>query len=58
MEVSMKRKEIYEAPVTCRTQVEMEGTFCGSIDEKKDAEVKSNEQEVSGQYEFGSDSWY
>lgn len=54
----MKRKEIYEAPVTCRTQVEMEGTFCGSIDEKKDAKVKSNEQEVSGQYEFGSDSWY
>ena len=54
----MKRKEDYEAPVTCRTQVEMEGTFCGSIDEKKDAEVKSNEQEVSGQYEFGSDSWY
>lgn len=51
----MKRKEIYEAPVTCRTQVEMEGTFCGSIIKNEEKNnVTITEQEVGAESDYFS----
>lgn len=51
----MKRKEDYEAPVTSWTQVEMEGTFCGSIIKNEEKNnVTITEQEVGAESDYFS----
>ena len=56
MKKQMKRT-VYEAPVTERFQVELEGNFCGSVDldtDKKDNGV-IGDQEVNDGFTEGGD---
>ena len=61
MKKQMKRT-VYEAPVTERFQVELEGTFCASADfddDKKDNGV-IGDQEVNDAFtggDFSGDEW-
>ena len=53
MKKQMKRT-VYEAPVTERFQVELEGNFCGSVDledpSKNNGEI--NDHQVNNDFEF------
>ena len=58
------KKAVYEAPVTERFSVELEGTFCGSVnlENKEDNSITIEDQEINTGFEeaFGSgssDNW-
>ena len=56
MKKQMKRT-VYEAPVTERFQVELEGTFCASagITNKDDNNIGINDQQVNTGFTEGAD---
>ena len=56
MKKQMKRT-VYEAPVTERFQVELEGTFCASADitNKDDNNIGINDQQVNTGFTEGAD---
>ena len=54
MKKQMKRT-VYEAPVTERFQVELEGNFCGSVTVTNDQNGKINAHEVNT--DFGGDQF-
>lgn len=61
MKKQMKRT-VYEAPVTERFQVELEGSFCGSADIENPNDVKTGkieQQEVNTDFvvEFDASGW-
>lgn len=45
----LKRKAVYEAPLTEFFQVELEGVFCGSIVTQQDG-VSISAQEINGDF--------
>ena len=53
----LKRKAVYEAPLTERFSVELEGSFCGSVDleNKEDNKVTIEDHSVNTGFtaEFG-----
>lgn len=59
----LKRKAVYEAPVTERFSVELEGSFCGSVemDPDKDNKVSAGDHEINqgfnGGNEFVGGTW-
>ena len=59
MKKQMKRT-VYEAPVTERFQVELEGTFCASANlQGSNGNATINEQEVNEDFtlDFSKDTW-
>lgn len=53
------KKKLYETPRTQHVEIETEGNFCGSIvtNDPDNSGVTSGSQEVTGEFEFGSDDW-
>ena len=59
----MMKKTVYEAPITERFQVELEGSFCGSVDVQNPNEDNGRIEEHKVNTTFGDngtfvvDSW-
>ena len=53
----MKTNKIYQAPTIERATVELEGGFCGSIDEKKEAKVETTGHELHSASDTQIENW-
>lgn len=53
----MKTKRLYTAPVTERAIVELEGGFCGSVDEKSDPKVETTGHEINSATDTQINQW-
>ncbi len=53
----MKTNKIYQAPTIERAIVELEGGFCGSIDESKKSKVETTGHEIHSASDAQIDSW-
>lgn len=57
----LKRKAVYEAPLTEFFQVELEGVFCGSVDvqnpNNENGKIDAHEVNTGFNANFGEDSW-
>lgn len=53
----MKTNKIYQAPTIERATVELEGGFCGSIDESKKSNVETTGHELHSASDTQIDNW-
>lgn len=59
----MKKKELYEAPLTKKTRVELENGFMNASVVDKDDPIDQNDpvdagdQEIEGNYDFTENPW-
>lgn len=57
----LKRKAVYEAPLTEFFQVELEGVFCGSVDfennQSSPAEIEEHQINDSFKADFSTGNW-
>ena len=59
----MKKKELYEAPLTKKTRVELENGFMNASVVDKDEPITTNDpvdagdQEIEGNYDFTENPW-
>lgn len=53
----MKTNKIYQAPTIERATVELEGGFCGSIDESKKSNVETTGHELHSASDTQIENW-
>ncbi|MBO5678655.1 MAG: hypothetical protein J6S11_01670 [Bacteroidaceae bacterium] len=53
----MKTNKIYQAPTIERATVELEGGFCGSIDESQKSNVETTGHELHSASDTQIDNW-